>query len=37
MQEHYGDPAFLQAFGDLFTGMPDASTWQHPAGEWVEW
>lgn len=37
MEEHYADPAFLQAFGALFAGMPDASTWQHPAGEWVQW
>jgi quinol monooxygenase YgiN len=37
MHEHYADPAFLQAFGGLFAGMPDASTWQHPAGEWVQW
>ena len=37
MQQHYGDPAFLQAFDGLFAGEPTASTWQHPAGEWVEW
>jgi hypothetical protein len=37
MNQHYGDPAFLQAFGALFASAPSASTWQHPAGEWVEW
>ncbi len=37
MQQHYGDPAFLQAFDGLFAEEPTASTWQHPAGEWVEW
>ena len=37
MQEHYSDPAFLQAFGDLFAAQPAAATWQHPAGVWVEW
>jgi len=37
MQEHYTDPAFLQAFGGLFAAQPAASTWQRPTGEWVEW
>jgi quinol monooxygenase YgiN len=37
MQQHYGDPSFSQAFGDLFVADPAASTWQHPAGDWVEW
>jgi quinol monooxygenase YgiN len=37
MQEHYSDPAFLQAFGELFAAQPDAATWQHPDGSWVEW
>ena len=37
MHEHYSDPAFLQAFGDLFAAAPAAATWQHPAGDWVEW
>jgi quinol monooxygenase YgiN len=37
MDQHFGDPAFQQAFGSLFEGRPAASTWQHPVGEWVEW
>jgi quinol monooxygenase YgiN len=37
MQQHYADPRFLQSFGGLFVGQPTASTWQHPAGEWIEW
>jgi hypothetical protein len=37
MNEHYDDPAFMQAFGGLFTTRPDASTWQQPSGQWQEW
>ena len=37
MQEHYTDPAFMQGFDGLFAAEPAASTWQRPAGEWVEW
>jgi hypothetical protein len=37
MGQHYGDPDFLSAFGDLFAGQPSASVWAHPVGTWVEW
>lgn len=37
MGQHYNEPDFRAAFGDLFAGMPDASVWAHPAGAWVEW
>jgi len=37
MGEYYKDPEFLRGFQDLFAGEPSASTWVHPAGDWVEW
>jgi quinol monooxygenase YgiN len=37
MHDFYDKPEFMQALGNLFTGQPDASTWIHPAGDWVEW
>src|SRR5437667_236982 len=37
MGAYYDDPAFGQAFHDLFSGEPQTSIWVHPAGEWVEW
>jgi quinol monooxygenase YgiN len=37
MGQHYNDPEFRAAFGDLFAAMPSASVWAHPAGAWVEW
>jgi quinol monooxygenase YgiN len=37
MQQHYTDPAFLQAFDGFFVAEAATSIWQHPAGEWVEW
>ncbi|MEP7358682.1 MAG: hypothetical protein ABI847_15655, partial [Anaerolineales bacterium] len=37
MAKHYADPALPEAFGKLFAGMPSATTWKHPEGEWVEW
>ncbi|HUS14554.1 MAG TPA: hypothetical protein VM536_05990 [Chloroflexia bacterium] len=37
MARHYADPALPEAFGKLFAGMPSATTWRHPEGEWVEW
>jgi quinol monooxygenase YgiN len=37
MAQHYGDPDFTSAFGELFAEMPSASVWTHPAGTWIEW
>jgi hypothetical protein len=33
----YGNPAYGSMFSQLFNGPFTASTWQEPAGEWVEW
>jgi hypothetical protein len=37
MAAYYQDPEFLKAADTLFAGPPVASTWVHPAGDWVEW
>jgi len=37
MEATYADPTELAGFGDLFTARPSTSTWQKPAGQWVEW
>lgn len=37
MNEYYEDREFLSGFQTLFAAEPSASTWIHPAGDWVEW
>lgn len=37
MKKVYENPEFLAGFTKLFAAPPVTSTWQHPAGEWVEW
>jgi quinol monooxygenase YgiN len=37
MASHYGNPNFIGALQTLFTALPSASTWIHPAGAWTEW
>jgi hypothetical protein len=37
MASTYANPDYGSIFGKLFAGMPVSSTWQEPAGEWVEW
>jgi hypothetical protein len=37
MEATYADPSELSGFADLFTARPSTSTWQKPAGQWVEW
>jgi hypothetical protein len=37
MQRVYSDPEFMKGFMQMFAAEPMASTWVHPAGEWVEW
>jgi hypothetical protein len=37
MREYYDNPEFLTGFSKLVAGPPTTSTWQHPAGDWVEW
>ena len=37
MAATYTNPAYGSVFTNLFSGPFSASTWQEPAGEWVEW
>ncbi len=37
MASTYSNPDYGSIFQKLFAGAPTASTWQEPAGEWVEW
>lgn len=37
MGEYYDDPDLSKGFEKLFAGEPSATTWVHPAGQWVEW
>ena len=37
MAATYGNPAYGEVFGQMFSGMPTAATWQEPGGEWTEW
>ena len=37
MASTYGNPAYGSIFDKLFAGASSATTWQEPAGEWVEW
>jgi hypothetical protein len=37
MGEFYDSPEFGRGFQALFSAEPEASTWIHPHGEWVEW
>ena len=37
MDAYYDTPGLMEQLGNLFTGMPDATTWVRPAGDWVEW
>jgi len=36
MAATYSNPSYGEVFGKIFAGMPSATTWQEPAGEWVE-
>jgi hypothetical protein len=37
MAATYSNPSYGTVFEKIFAGMPAATTWQEPAGEWVEW
>jgi len=37
MDAYYDTPGLMEKMGKMFTGMPDATTWLRPAGDWVEW
>ncbi len=37
MASVYANPEMGAVLGQMFAGMPSATTWQEPAGEWVEW
>lgn len=37
MTEHYNDATHLAGLGDAFSGRPQASVWEQPAGSWSEW
>ena len=37
MAATYTNPAYGSIFSSLFSGPFAASTWQEPAGEWIEW
>ena len=37
MAQFYQNPQFLAGFQKLFAGMPSATAWMQPAGQWTEW
>jgi hypothetical protein len=37
MQKTYAEPEEMAGLVNLFTGKPETSVWQKPAGLWVEW
>jgi len=37
MANTYSNPQYGAVFGQIFSAMPTATTWQEPAGEWTEW
>jgi hypothetical protein len=37
MGQYYNQPGFMETLVKMFAGMPSATVWAHPAGNWVEW
>ena len=37
LAQFYQNPQFLAGFQKLFAGMPSATAWTQPAGQWTEW
>jgi hypothetical protein len=37
MTEHYGDQTHMSGLGGAFSGAPQTSVWEEPAGSWSEW
>jgi hypothetical protein len=37
MTEHYNDATHMASLGGAFTGRPQTSVWEQPAGFWSEW
>ena len=37
MTEHYSDATHMAGLGAAFTGRPETSVWEQPAGVWSEW
>jgi hypothetical protein len=37
MTEHYNDATHMAGLGGAFTGRPQTSVWEQPAGLWSEW